>query len=59
MTGIILGVLFIVAGCVLGFMALFAAGMASRPVTAWEGTWQPLLFFAVPVAIGVLLIVLR
>lgn len=57
MVGIILGILFIIGGVILGGLSFFAAGMADRAVTAWEGLWTPLIFFLVPVAIGVALIV--
>lgn len=56
---IIFGILFILAGITIGLLALMAAGMADRETTAWENTYRPLLWFIIPVIIGVLLIVLR
>lgn len=57
MASIILGSLFIFCGFVVGLLSLYAAGMADRKVTWWEGTGQPLLIMALPTAIGIALIV--
>lgn len=57
MIAIILGVLLIIFGCAWGFMNLLAAGMASRQVTKWEGTWRPFIWFAGPTVLGVALLV--
>ena len=56
---IIFGVLFIIAGIIMGLMAMFGAGMASRQTTRFENTWRPLLWFTIPTSIGIVLLVFQ
>lgn len=56
MLKIIIGVLLIFGGVVWFLMSAFAAGMASRSTTQWEGTIRPLLGI-IPVLLGVAIMI--
>lgn len=60
MIAIIFGALFILTGVMMAAMAILDAGVAQRPTTTrWENVWPPLLWFSIPTAIGVALILSR
>ena len=59
MLSILVGSILIIVGCLWTVLAFFGGMMASRAVDMWSEVIRPALYGAIPVALGVAIIVWR